>query len=196
MTHISDTAYETVITGMQEVTEVGTAKYIPKIPGINICAKTGTAENYRVLNGVRTKLKDHSIFACFAPRENPKIAVAVIVENGGFGATWAGPMAYLLVEKYLTDSLRADRVKEVDRIAQTDLMPAWLPHAQYQADSARAQYYFKVTQDSGYLKKFFQKRIPSSEKDSTTPKEKPLVVYQKSEAAEPKNLVTLKKKTN
>jgi len=196
LTHIPDTSYETVITGMQEVTEVGTAKYIPKIPGINICAKTGTAENYRILNGVRTKLKDHSVFACFAPRENPKIAISVIVENGGFGATWAGPMAYLLIEKYLTDSLRAQSLKEVDRIAAENLMPAWLPQAQYKADSTRAQYYFKVTKDSSYLKKFFQKHIPQEKKDTSAPKEKLLVVYQKSEATEPKNLVTLKKKTN
>ena len=175
---------------------MGTAKYIPKIPGINICAKTGTAENYRILNGVRTKLADHSVFACFAPRENPKIAISVIVENGGYGATWAGPMAYLLIEKYLTDSLRAESAKEADRISQQNLMPSWLPQAQYQADSARAQYYFKATKDSNYLKKFFQKRIPQDKKDTGKPKEKLLVVYQKSDATEPKNLVTLKKKTN
>lgn len=197
LTHIADTSYETVITGMQEVTEVGTAKYIPKIPGINICAKTGTAENYRVLNGVRTKLKDHSIFACFAPRENPKIAIAIIVENGGFGSTWAGPMAYLMIEKYLTDSLRADRLKEVARIAGANIMPAWLPREQYRADSTRAQYYFKITKDSGYLKKFFNRKIPLNKKDSTAPKPKPLVVFsQKTEAIDPKNYITLKKKTD
>lgn len=201
LTHIADTAYETVITGMQEVTEVGTAKYIPKIPGIDICAKTGTAENYRVLNGVRTQLKDHSVFACFAPRDNPKIAIAVIVENGGFGSTWAGPIAYLLIEKYLTDSLRADRLKEVDRIASTNLMPTWLPREQYKADSSRAQFYFRLTKDSAYLKKFFKKAIPPQKKDTTRPapepKEKPLVVYQrKLEAIEPKQAITLKKKPN
>lgn len=195
LTHISDTAYETVITGMQEVTEVGTAKYIPKIPGINICAKTGTAENYRILNGVRTKLKDHSVFACFAPRENPKIAISVIVENGGFGSTWAGPIAYMLIEKYLTDSLRAASLKEVDRISNTDLMPGWLPREQYKADSTRAQFYFKLTKDSGYLKKFFKNAIPAQKPDTSAPKPKQLVVYnRKLEALEPKNSMTLKKR--
>src|SRR5439155_11997250 len=140
--------------GMQEVTEVRTAKFIPKIPGINICAKTGTAENYRVLNGVRTKLQDHSIFACFAPRENPKIAVAVIVENGGFGATWAGPMAYLMVEKFLTDSLRADRKIESDRIAAANLLPDYLPRDQYKEDSLRAFRWFNITNDSSYIEKY------------------------------------------
>jgi len=196
LTHISDTSYETVIGGMYDVTQVGTAKYIPKVPGIDICAKTGTAENYRVLNGVRTKLKDHSIFACFAPRENPKIAIAVIVENGGFGSTWAGPIAFLMIEKYLTDSLRADRLKEVDRIAETNLMPGWLPQAQYKADSARAQFYFKLTKDSAYLKKFFKKDIPHDKRDTTAPKPRPLVVYKHAlEATEPKNTIDLKKRT-
>ena len=199
LTHISDTAYETVISGMHDVTLVGTAKYIPKIPGIDICAKTGTAENYRVLNGVRTKLKDHSIFACFAPRDNPKIAIAVIVENGGFGSTWAGPIAFLMIEKYLTDSLRVDRLKEVERIAGTNLMPGWLPREQYKADSTRAQFYFKLTKDSSYLKKFFKKGIPQEKQDTSAPKPrpKPLVVYKQTgvEATEPKDTLTLKKKS-
>ena len=116
--HISDADYEDVIDGMEDVTNIGTAAGIPKIPGVSICAKTGTAENKMVLDGKVLQLKDHSLFACFAPREDPKIAIAVIVENGGYGSTWAGPMAYLMIEKYLTDSLRADRKKEVERIAE------------------------------------------------------------------------------
>ncbi|MDH7463803.1 penicillin-binding protein 2 [Chitinophagaceae bacterium 26-R-25] len=156
LTHISDSAYNTVIGGMNDVTIVGTAARIPKIPGIDICAKTGTAENYKVLDGKRTKLKDHSVFVCFAPRDNPKIAVAVIVENGGFGATWAGPMAYLVVEKYLTDSLRADRLAEVDRISNTNLLPSWLPREQYKLDSARAYYRFSLTKDSNVIRKYLK----------------------------------------
>lgn len=156
LTHISDSAYNTVIGGMNDVTIVGTAARITKIPGIDICAKTGTAENYKILDGKRTKLKDHSVFVCFAPRDNPKIAVAVIVENGGFGATWAGPMAYLVVEKYLTDSLRADRVKEVDRISNTNLLPSWLPREQYKKDSAYAYYRFSLTKDSSVIRKYLK----------------------------------------
>jgi penicillin-binding protein 2 len=104
-----------------------------------------------------------------------------------------------MIEKYLTDSLRPDRLKEADRIAGTNLMPGWLPQAQYKADSARAQFYFKLTKDSSYLKKFFKKGIPQEKKDTTAPKPKPkpLVVYKQNsvEATEPKNTLTLKKRT-
>jgi penicillin-binding protein 2 len=159
LTHISDVAYETVISGMQDVTEIGTAAAITKIPGINICAKTGTAQNKRVLDKKVVELKDHSLFVCFAPREDPKIAISVIIENGGFGSTWAGPMAYLLVEKYLTDSLREDRRKEVDRIAAANLMPSYLTREQYKADSIRAYEWFKMTKDSSYIDKYTFEKV-------------------------------------
>jgi len=162
LTHISDDAYEVVISGMHDVTDVGTAALIPKIPGIEICAKTGTAQNKRVIDKKVVELKDHSLFVCFAPRENPKIAVAVIIENGGFGATWAGPIGYLLVEKYLTDSLRADRQKEVERIAAADLMPSYLTREQFIADSIRAYEWFKLTKDSSYIDKYTYEQIDES----------------------------------
>ncbi|MGC4037600.1 MAG: penicillin-binding protein 2 [Chitinophagaceae bacterium] len=154
LTHIPDATYDIVIDGMEDVTVKGTARGLPKIPGINICAKTGTAENKKVIDGKVVQLKDHSLFVCFAPREDPKIAIAVIVENGGFGATWAGPMAYLMVEKYLTDSLRADRVKEVDRIAAANLMPSYLTREQFKEDSIRAFKWFEMTKDSTYIEKY------------------------------------------
>ena len=78
---------------MQDVVEHGTA-YIAKIPGIDICGKTGTAQNPHG--------KDHSVFFAFAPKVNPKIAIAVVVENAGFGATWAAPIASIMLEQYLT----------------------------------------------------------------------------------------------
>jgi penicillin-binding protein 2 len=192
--HISESDYNDVIDGMEDVTLVGTAKYIPKIPGINICAKTGTAENKMVLDGRALQLKDHSLFACFAPRENPKIAIAIIVENGGFGSTWAGPMAYLMIEKYLTDSLRADRVKEVDRIAGTNLMPGYLPRLQYKEDSVRAQFYFKLTKDSNYIKKYLRKGYTPApaKKDSSAPKTR--IVYRKPDLIEPEKYSLTKKK--
>jgi penicillin-binding protein 2 len=158
LTHIPDAYYEVVISGMQDVTEIGTAATIMKIPGINVCAKTGTAQNKRVLDKKVVELKDHSLFVCFAPRENPKIAVSVIIENGGFGATWAGPMAYLLVEKYLTDSLRTDRQKEVERIAAANLMPSYLTREQFKADSIRAFEWFKITKDSSYIDKYIYEK--------------------------------------
>ena len=171
LTHIPDDSYEVVISGMQDVTEVGTAALITKIPGINICAKTGTAQNKRVIDKKVVELKDHSLFVCFAPRENPKIAVSVIIENGGFGSTWAGPMAYLLVEKYLTDSLRADRQKEVDRIAAANLMPSYLTREQYKADSIRAFEWFKLTKDSSYIDRYtYQDTDYSTFEEQTSPR--------------------------
>ena len=195
--HISDEDYNTVIDGMEDVTIVGTAAYIPKIPGINICAKTGTAENKIVLDGKVIQLKDHSLFSCFAPREDPKIAIAVIVENGGFGATWAGPMAYLMIEKYLTDSLRAERKIEADRIGAANLMPAHLPRVQYKEDSVRAYFYFNLTKDSSYIRKYLRKGYNTSplptQKDSVP---KPKIVYlHRPDLIDPEKQFVFKKKT-
>ena len=194
--HISDSLYNLVIEGMHDVTLVGTAASIPKIPGIDICAKTGTAENKMVLDGQVLKLKDHSLFSCFAPKNDPKIAIAVIVENGGFGATWAGPMAYLMVEKYLTDSLRADRQKEVERISAENLMPGYLPRLQYKEDSVRAAYYFNLTKDSNYIKKYLRRTSPALriKKDSTAPKPQRIVYNKRMDLIDPKERITLNKK--
>ena len=71
------------------------------VEGIDICGKTGTAENYLKVNGKRVKLQDHSIFVAFAPKDDPKIAIAVFVENGYWGKRWAGPITTLMIEKYL-----------------------------------------------------------------------------------------------
>jgi penicillin-binding protein 2 len=92
--------FKPIIQGLYDVYNRGTA-YALKVDGIPICGKTGTAENYARINGRRTKLQDHSIFVAFAPKDNPKIAIAVFVENGGFGASIAGPIASLMIEKYL-----------------------------------------------------------------------------------------------
>jgi penicillin-binding protein 2 len=87
--------FEPAIDGMQQVVDYGTAAG-SKIPGIIMCGKTGTVE---------TSHGDNSVFVAFAPRENPKIAIAVVVENSGQGATWAAPIASFIVEKYLRDSI-------------------------------------------------------------------------------------------
>jgi penicillin-binding protein 2 len=92
-TTIDTNYFSVVIEGMQDVVEHGTA-YIARIPGIQIAGKTGTAQNPHG--------KDHSVFFAFAPVDNPKIAIAVVVENAGFGATWAAPIASLMIEQYLT----------------------------------------------------------------------------------------------
>jgi penicillin-binding protein 2 len=94
-----------VIQGMEQVVIAGTARraFIHDIP---ICGKTGTAEN----SG-----KDHSIFFCFAPKNNPKIAMAVYVENAGFGGTIAAPVASLLIEKYLRGEIRSPERKFMEK---------------------------------------------------------------------------------
>lgn len=99
-TTIDKQHYKPVIDGLFDVYNRGTAYYL-RVDGIEICGKTGTAENFAKINGVQTQLDDHSIFVAFAPRNNPKIAIAVFVENGYWGARWAGPIASLMIEKYL-----------------------------------------------------------------------------------------------
>ena len=91
----------------------GTAS-IAAVDGLDICGKTGTAQNPHGY--------DHSVFICFAPRDNPKIAVAAYVENGGFGATWAAPIASLLTEMYLTREIRPERKALEDRVLKGNLM--------------------------------------------------------------------------
>ena len=92
--------FEPIIEGMAHVYQYGTAKWL-QIPGISIAGKTGTVENFVRIHGERMQLTDHSIFVAFAPVENPKIALAVYIENGYYGARYAGHIASLLIEKYL-----------------------------------------------------------------------------------------------
>ena len=105
-TKITDTAiYNKVIQGMARAVEAGTAGAL-KIEGIPYCAKTGTAQNPHG--------KDHSVFVCFAPKDDPKIAIGILIENAGFGATWAGPIARLMMEKYLKGTItRPDLEKKM-----------------------------------------------------------------------------------
>lgn len=107
--------FEPVIDGMEQVvnTPGGTA-YPTRIPGIIMCGKTGTVQNSRG--------KNHSVFVAFAPRNNPKIAIAVVVENGGYGSTWAAPIASYMVEKYLTDTITKPKA-QIDYIINANLLP-------------------------------------------------------------------------
>lgn len=159
LTHIPDTAYQSVINGMHDVVEHGTAR-IARIPGIDVCAKTGTAENYRILDKKRVKLPNNSMFVAFAPKENPRIAIAVAVENAGYGATWGGPIARILIEKYLNDTIQEKSKADVERIANTNLMPKWLTREQYKADSVRAFEWFKMTKDSFYINRYVMETGP------------------------------------
>lgn len=99
--------FEPVIEGMYNVFEIGTARG-SKISDIEICGKTGTAENFKRVNGERIQFTDHSIFIAFAPKDDPKIAIAVFVENGYWGSRWAAPIASLMIEKYIKGEVTRD----------------------------------------------------------------------------------------
>ena len=99
-TSINPKHFEPVIDGLYGVYTDGTAINL-QIPDIEICGKTGTAENYTKINGKRAQLTDHSTFVAFAPKEAPKIAIAVFIENGYWGSRWAGKIASLMIEKYI-----------------------------------------------------------------------------------------------
>jgi penicillin-binding protein 2 len=106
-----------VIDGMQDVVDHGTAVQAR----ITMCGKTGTVQNNHG--------KNHSVFVAFAPRDNPKIAIAVIVENGGYGSSWAAPIASYLVETYLRGKITKPK-GEVEYIMNANLLPpppGWKP---------------------------------------------------------------------
>lgn len=121
-TSIDPKYFEPIIDGMQEVFETGTAKWV-KIKGVEICGKTGTAENFTRVNGVKEQLPDHSILVAFAPKENPKIAIAVFIENGGFGSEIAAPITSLMIEKYLFKKVKRKWIEEYT--VKKDLYPIY-----------------------------------------------------------------------
>lgn len=98
--HIDKSYYETVAEGMRMAVTGGTCR-LANLPGIEVCGKTGTAQNPHG--------KDHSVFMGFAPYHDPKIAVAVYVENAGFGATYGVPIGSLIMEKYLKGEISPER---------------------------------------------------------------------------------------
>ncbi len=99
-TTIDKRHFEPVVQGMAEVYRKGTARGV-QIPDIEIAGKTGTVENFTIIDSVKTQLTDHSVFVAFAPVENPQIAIAVYIENGYYGARYAGHIASLMIEKYI-----------------------------------------------------------------------------------------------
>jgi penicillin-binding protein 2 len=108
--------FDVIADGMELAVQGGTA-HGAYMPNFKVCGKTGTAENPHG--------KDHSIFMAFAPKENPKIAISVYVENAGFGATYAVPIASLMMEKYLTDTIKRPDLEE--RIVNTVLLDPGSP---------------------------------------------------------------------
>ena len=104
--------FNPVIEAMYEVFKTGTGRW-SQVKGIQICGKTGTSENYAVVNGERIQLEDHSILVAFAPKDNPKIAIAIFVENGGYGSKIAAPITSLMIEKYLNGEIsKATKYRE------------------------------------------------------------------------------------
>ena len=105
-----------VIEGMEQAVwgDYGTTARIARIADVSICGKTGTAENPHG--------KDHSIFVAFAPKDNPTIAIAVYVENSGFGSTYAAPIASLMVEKYLKKEIDPSRNWLETRMVEANLI--------------------------------------------------------------------------
>jgi len=91
-TAVDNTYFATIVEAMFQCVEMGTGR-IAQLEGVEVCGKTGTAQNPHGEN--------HSVFIAFAPKDNPKIAVSVIIENAGYGATYAAPIASLMIEKYL-----------------------------------------------------------------------------------------------
>lgn len=118
-TLVDTTHFQKVIGGMYRAVNSGygsggTAS-IAAVPGLEICGKTGTAQNPHG--------DDHSVFICFAPKENPQIAVAAFIENGGFGASYAAPIASLLTEKYLNGEISGEeRIALEKRMKEANLL--------------------------------------------------------------------------
>ena len=102
-TDIDPSYFDIVIDGMESAVESGTAA-ASRIKGISICGKTGTAQNPHG--------RDHSLFVGFAPKDNPKIAIGIMVENGGWGSDWGAPIATLMIEKYLNDSISRPQLEK------------------------------------------------------------------------------------
>ncbi len=112
---IDTSLFDVVVNGMEmAVNSPGGTAVIAKDPDIDICGKTGTAEN--------SQGEDHSVFMAFAPKDNPRIAISVYVEHGKWGATFAAPIASLMIEKYLTDSIAPGRKWLEQRMLERNLI--------------------------------------------------------------------------
>ena len=115
-TKVLPSHFETVIQGMEAVITAGTGRE-SRIPGIDVCGKTGTVQNPHG--------KDHSSFIAFAPKDNPKIAIAVYVENAGYGSAYAAPISSLIIEKYLRGIIQSEQRQLLEKkMLETDLVKA------------------------------------------------------------------------
>ena len=127
--NISDKDFQAVQAGMEDVAEVGTASRV-KVPGVKYAAKTGTAQ---VPN-----LKNQAVFIAYAPVDDPQIAIAVYVENAGYGSAWAAPIAAHMMEQYLNDTLTEETKADVERLSKANLVPHQIYEWRRMKDSANA----------------------------------------------------------
>lgn len=195
---IPEFVWEEVHEGMQGTMEFGTGFYA-KVPGINVCGKTGTVENaYR-----GEKLKDHAFFGAFAPRENPRIAIAVMCENAGYGATSAAPIASLLIEKYLNDSISGnDRKAKIEQLAKMDLIPPQMKRQMAKRDSLRQAQQMAAAKKAARDTSGVEEAPEEMETDSTPNKPAPAKAPKKDSGRtaavlpeEPRKSTTVKRKT-
>ncbi len=106
--------YEMIVDGMEQVVEKGTGRTTAKLDSLTVCGKTGTIQNPHG--------EAHSAFVAFSPKINPKIAIAVYIENGVWGAKYAAPIASLIIEKYLKGKIASNRQHFEDAMINSDLI--------------------------------------------------------------------------
>jgi penicillin-binding protein 2 len=159
---IDESIFEIVHNGMQGVVDRGTGMGA-RVAGITICGKTGTVENYAIVKGRPDPVKqpNHSFFCGFAPRENPQIAIMCVVENSGrFGGTYAAPICGLMMEKFLNDTIAADRKPEEERLTNLNLIPPLMLQKLHERDSIR-----RVKEQMKNLKDTLQTEITPDEEE-------------------------------
>ncbi|MBS1626557.1 MAG: penicillin-binding protein 2 [Bacteroidetes bacterium] len=182
---IPDSVYTAVQDGMQAVVDYGTAAGRSKIAGIVMCGKTGTVENYD--HGI--KQQDHSFFGAFAPRDNPKIAIAVMCENAGQGAWFAAPIASLMVEKYLRDSITGpERNAQLIQLENTNLIPQRMRLEMAKRDSLK-----QIRESKKLQEKMNKENIDSIDEEEISPEIKNIPNKEKNN---PTKDSSPKKKTN
>ncbi len=133
-TFIDKKWFDYIIEGMYDVVNSpGGTAHRAHIDSIDVCGKTGTAQNPHG--------EDHSVFIAFAPKDNPQIAIAVYVENSGFGGTWAAPIASLMIEKYLTGKIsnkyKEKRILDADFIHKKKRIKVFIPKKVIKQDSVK-----------------------------------------------------------
>ncbi|MCB0526511.1 MAG: penicillin-binding protein 2 [Lewinellaceae bacterium] len=115
--HVDKKYFDVVVEGMAQCVIRGTARIV-YVPDLNICGKTGTSQNPHG--------DDHSVFFAFAPKDDPKIAIAVYVENAGWGSSYAAPIAGLMIERFLNDTIADNRKYIEERMVNANLIDKFL----------------------------------------------------------------------